>query len=612
MAAATQKIVIHADDRTGPGTNSAVRNAKKLDHQLNKTNQAMRGMTRQGRAQMAQLGHQIQDVSVQMQMGMNPLMILGQQGSQIASVFGTKGPVIGSIIAVGAALAYSFIPSLNETNETLDNLLKKAERLDTSLKKLMPREYEKRLEKAEQAVSDAAKAHGDAVNKLFDLEEAQTRAGYAALDMRENVLSQGAAQENSRSLVQALSRDISDQQDRVEKAKVALLSAKKALEEFKKETGTTSKELSERAEGLEALIAAEEARTAMLMDALPAEKKFLNAVKEMRAVLGDPKTPQEVEAYRVQIEKLALKYFDASAQARKLAAEQAQQAKAQREAERKFNEILQNRQELQDILDKRAQALSQKRIRLLDEAVDRNQKLYQHSLMLKKVLVGPDGIWQTHELQAFAFHMEKLTNELFPAVDNKVKSSAEKIAKFKNNTKELTDSLIDAGENGLTSLENGLVGLSMGTKTAAQAFKDMARSIIEDLIRINIQQSVTPLFRDIFSSAIGFGTGTSSADIDAQSSAAADAGIPRRALGGPVSARQPYMVGERGPELFIPSGNGKIVSNHNLGGGDTVNISLNISTGVPETVRTELQSMLPQIQEVAKTAVFNAKARGYA
>ena len=32
-----------------------------------------------------------------------------------------------------------------------------------------------------------------------------------------------------------------------------------------------------------------------------------------------------------------------------------------------------------------------------------------------------------------------------------------------------------------------------------------------------------------------------------------------RANGGPVSAGSPYMVGERGPEMFVPSGSGKIV-----------------------------------------------------
>ena len=37
--------------------------------------------------------------------------------------------------------------------------------------------------------------------------------------------------------------------------------------------------------------------------------------------------------------------------------------------------------------------------------------------------------------------------------------------------------------------------------------------------------------------------------------------IPARQYGGPVSGGRPYLVGERGPELFVPSESGTIVSN---------------------------------------------------
>lgn len=42
-------------------------------------------------------------------------------------------------------------------------------------------------------------------------------------------------------------------------------------------------------------------------------------------------------------------------------------------------------------------------------------------------------------------------------------------------------------------------------------------------------------------------------------------GVEFRALGGPVSGRNPYVVGERGPELFIPSVSGSIIPNDRLG-----------------------------------------------
>jgi len=42
-------------------------------------------------------------------------------------------------------------------------------------------------------------------------------------------------------------------------------------------------------------------------------------------------------------------------------------------------------------------------------------------------------------------------------------------------------------------------------------------------------------------------------------------GVKARALGGPVSGGEPYLVGERGPELFVPSVSGGIVPNNSVG-----------------------------------------------
>jgi len=51
-----------------------------------------------------------------------------------------------------------------------------------------------------------------------------------------------------------------------------------------------------------------------------------------------------------------------------------------------------------------------------------------------------------------------------------------------------------------------------------------------------------------------------------------------RAEGGPVNSGQSYIVGERGPELFVPSSNGSIVPNDQLAsaGGGAVNVNFNI------------------------------------
>ena len=71
------------------------------------------------------------------------------------------------------------------------------------------------------------------------------------------------------------------------------------------------------------------------------------------------------------------------------------------------------------------------------------------------------------------------------------------------------------------------------------------------------------------------------------------------------------MVGERGAEMFIPNKQGSIVPADKMSaGGDSVTINLNVSTGVSQTVRTELMEMMPRIQEMAKSAVATARMRG--
>ena len=54
----------------------------------------------------------------------------------------------------------------------------------------------------------------------------------------------------------------------------------------------------------------------------------------------------------------------------------------------------------------------------------------------------------------------------------------------------------------------------------------------------------------------------------------------RRAGGGPVSSSRGYLVGEMGPELFVPSsGGGRIIPNDRLGGGSNITINVNAGLG---------------------------------
>jgi hypothetical protein len=92
------------------------------------------------------------------------------------------------------------------------------------------------------------------------------------------------------------------------------------------------------------------------------------------------------------------------------------------------------------------------------------------------------------------------------------------------------------------------------------------------------------------------------------------AGMRPFAGGGSVAPNRAVMVGERGPEIFVPNSGGKIVPNHNmksLGGQETViNQNINITTGVSQTVRAEVLNMLPAIKQETLQAVADSRLRG--
>jgi phage-related protein len=60
-----------------------------------------------------------------------------------------------------------------------------------------------------------------------------------------------------------------------------------------------------------------------------------------------------------------------------------------------------------------------------------------------------------------------------------------------------------------------------------------------------------------------------------------------RAMGGPVSRGTSYVVGERGPELFVPNASGKIIPNGgSTSGGNTINLTVNGAIDAEGTART--------------------------
>lgn len=174
---------------------------------------------------------------------------------------------------------------------------------------------------------------------------------------------------------------------------------------------------------------------------------------------------------------------------------------------------------------------------------------------------------------------------------------------------ETEKAFVDVSRSATDNMADSLTNLVKGTVSAKDAFRDMANSIINDLTKMAVKKYITD---QIF----GFATRAISASFGAPvvaSNVEGGAVVGTRANGGSVMGGKPYLVGERGAELFVPNRSGTIVPNDQLGRGSApvvINQTINLSTGVAQTVRAEVMNMLPQITEATKGAVYDAKRRG--
>ena len=113
-----------------------------------------------------------------------------------------------------------------------------------------------------------------------------------------------------------------------------------------------------------------------------------------------------------------------------------------------------------------------------------------------------------------------------------------------------------------TSIKDGVVesisAAVEGTKSLAEVASNMLRRIANQLLDIGVNLA-------LFGVPTGFGKKDSGGLLSSI--------FGEKALGGSVSSGRPYMVGERGPELFVPGAQGNIVPNNAMGGANvTVNV----------------------------------------
>lgn len=149
-------------------------------------------------------------------------------------------------------------------------------------------------------------------------------------------------------------------------------------------------------------------------------------------------------------------------------------------------------------------------------------------------------------------------------------------------------------------LGNSLMSLAEGTTTVKDAFRSMAANIIKELYRVMVvQQAVTGIM-----GAFGYSQASTGGYMKTP--------LPSNEGGGYTGSgsRSGGVDGRGGFHAILHPQ--ETVVDHTKGQnlGTTINQTINVSTGVQQTVRTEIIQLMPKIAETTKLAVLDAKRRG--
>lgn len=210
-------------------------------------------------------------------------------------------------------------------------------------------------------------------------------------------------------------------------------------------------------------------------------------------------------------------------------------------------------------------------------------KRLREQLALEAELLGKTEA-QQRVIQALGLDYQKYGDTALNSLVGQI-TEMDRLNKLAEQQKEIASTIRSAFSGAFMSMVDG-------TKSVKDAFRDMARNIIAKLYEVLVVQRIV-------NGIMGF--------VGKAFPALAPAIAGAKAMGGPVTGGKAYLVGERGPEMVVPSRNAQVIPNNQMsGGGVTVNQSISFGAGV---TRAEIQAMLPKIVESTKAAVFDAQRR---
>jgi len=537
------------------GFDAAARDINKVSSALDRSQRKMaaandagkklQGQFRLMRGGLGQVGHQIQDVAVQLSMGQNAMLVFGQQGSQIASLFGANGAIIGAVLAVGAAVGVGLTGAFKSAKEKMSDL----ESSISSISTLMSTNAATSADILSEKFIKLAKANRD-------LAELQLKVKY--VQALNNVTT-------AQALMAESSSDLIFQQY---KTGNAVRGNANILARHAKEMGISKEQaLALRAATIDLRGGVEGSADSFI--------KLANNIVATGA--GSP----ELFKVLTPVLEIALKLKEGTEQAEFL-----------KEAMADLSTAINNSE-------------TSGQVSQLEKLVEG----YEEQALAIRKTARELALYKAAQLNAGFEEVMRINRafDLIEAEENRKKGIKDTTAALKVQAKAMRQS-----EKVMEGLASGMADAIIKAENMKDAFRGMAASIVQDMLKIYLKQQLLGLVGMLATAPTAMKYGTNIGSQQTQMLMAQDAGLPGFAGGG-FTGRGSRSGGLDGKGGFLATLHpNETVVDHTKGQGmgESIVVNLNISTGVAQTVRAEMMNLLPQITSATKSAVVDARMRG--
>lgn len=591
------------------------------DQQLKFATSSGKGMRRM-EILAQQAGYQIGDLAVQIQSGTNAAVALGQQGSQLLGFFGPMGAIAGAGLAIATGLIAPFL----KAKDSIEDANKALEDFENRLEKIR----EERLELTtgfDPEVAAVSEERAQIAGRIAELELRSTTEAGLRLELTRNLITQ--EEERLSKLTQQLQNQL-----RQEKTDQQIIDNIKGQNELLEKQASVRKSILEAAQDLETNFDIANNKVKDAIDLATRE----NSILRMR--VEGKYTEAEIQE---EIDRLEREKLDASLKILGIEPEIRNQRVAQLRIQQDLVKKLKEEEEIRKRVAKIAfsdlgmtegmaalayQQYGQTREKGAKTTLSKGTKGtkgktpaesmasiikgMEEQANLQRQLVGLSD-QEADRLQILYNLKEQNKTASGKMTEAQLKQAAERIAAINAETAALeaqeqrlqgiADTVSSNFGDALMSIVTDFEVLNGSIEdfgyNAEQVFKKMASEIIKELYRIFVVKQIT----GFISAAVG----------DVGSLYQGRTGFLQFSGGG-YTGSGPRSGGLDGKGGFLAMLHPReTVIDHTKGQsaeGVTVVQNINISTGVQQTVRNEIRTLMPQIAEASKAAVADAKRRG--